>query len=174
MKWIITHRGPVGPSQYEIEGRRSEIGVRRVQHPTALRPYTLAGRSVPAELAGKTFRRLADAKAAAESALLEADITSATGAAFDALESMLDLDRDGVRAVFKASGWRDVEDMARREFTGRYRGYYPSVGMWLLPEAAIAVAFDAIAVAMGDPRRALRNTAGGDLTVATAKANADG
>jgi hypothetical protein len=40
MKWIITHRGPVGPSQYEIEGRRSEIGVRRVQHPTALRPYT--------------------------------------------------------------------------------------------------------------------------------------
>jgi hypothetical protein len=87
---------------------------------------------------------------------------------------MLDLDRDGVRAVFKASGWRDVEDMARREFTGRYRGYYPSVGMWLLPEAAIAVAFDAIAVAMGDPRRALRNTAGGDLTVATAKANADG
>jgi hypothetical protein len=173
MKWIITHRGPMGPSQYEIEGRRGKIGVRRVQHPTALRPYWLAGPAVPEELQTSTFRKLADAKAAAEAALLEIDITSAIGAAFDALESVLDLDRDGMCDALKGSGWRDVEDMVRREFAGAYRGYYPSVSMWLLPEAAIAVAFDAIAIAMSDPRRALRNTAGGDLTAATAKADAD-
>jgi hypothetical protein len=164
MKWIITHRGPVGPSQYEIEGRLGEIGVRRTQHPTALRPYYLAGPAVPDDLIGRTFSRLAEAKAVAETLMSAADLEKAVDAAHDALEQQLALDRDGVRAALAGGGWRDVEEMARREFAGDYRGYYPAVGMWVLGEVAIAVAFDALATALGDNRRALRNVSGGDLT----------
>lgn len=61
-----------------------------------------------------------------------------------------------VAATFSLSTWGTVEDMIHREFSGPYRGYYPKCSMELRAEAVIAEVFDQIAIALEDPRRALR------------------
>lgn len=65
-----------------------------------------------------------------------------------------------VRLYLKNSVWIDAFGMLRQEFSGRYRGYYPTCGMGLMVEAVIAEVFDALAEATGDPRRAQRRGAG--------------
>ncbi len=65
-----------------------------------------------------------------------------------------------VRLYMKNSTWYDACGMLRQEFSGQYRGYYPTCGMGLMTEAVIAEVFDALAEATGDPRRALRRGAG--------------
>lgn len=94
----------------------------------------------------------------------QAAITSAVRAARKALRTQLALSDDQITKAFEGTGWSGIRDLAQREFCGAYRGYYPKVGMWVPSEAAIAVTFDTIAKRFGDPRRALRNVSGGDLS----------
>lgn len=54
------------------------------------------------------------------------------------------------------STWTTIEEMIEREFAGAYRGYYPKCSMNLRAEAVIAEVFDQLAIALDDPRRALR------------------
>ncbi len=57
------------------------------------------------------------------------------------------------------TSWTTIEEMIEREFTGSYRGYYPKCNMAIREEAVIAQAFDLLAIAFDDPRRALRSDA---------------
>ncbi len=57
------------------------------------------------------------------------------------------------------TSWTTIEEMIGREFTGSYRRYYPKCGMAIRDEAVIAQAFDLLAIAFGDPRRAVRSGA---------------
>ncbi len=57
------------------------------------------------------------------------------------------------------SSWGNIEEMIAREFSGTYRGYCPKCGMAIRDEAVIAEAFDLLAIAFEDPRRALRHGA---------------
>ena len=57
------------------------------------------------------------------------------------------------------SAWRTPEEMIEREFAGAYRGYFPKCSMDMLSYAILAEIFDALAIALGDPRRALRSGA---------------
>ena len=61
-----------------------------------------------------------------------------------------------VERAMALSAWITVAEMIEREFLGAYRGYFPKCGMAARNEAVIAEVFDAIAEALGDPRRALR------------------
>ncbi|TRD17313.1 hypothetical protein [Palleronia caenipelagi] len=61
-----------------------------------------------------------------------------------------------LRSVLGASAWGTAHQMLRREFRGRYKGYYPSCGMTDDGEGVIAEVFDALADACGGPRRAVR------------------
>ena len=67
---------------------------------------------------------------------------------------------EDVRLYLKNSVWNDAFGMLQQEFSGRYRGYYPTCGMGLMTEAVIAEVFDALAEATGDQRRAQRRGAG--------------
>ena len=68
----------------------------------------------------------------------------------------MQLKPETVAQSFALSTWTTIEEMILREFAGAYRGYYPNVRMELRAEAVIAEVFDQIAIALGDPRRALR------------------
>jgi hypothetical protein len=61
-----------------------------------------------------------------------------------------------VERAMALSAWTTAAEMIEREFLGAYRGYFPKCGMAVRNEAVIAEVFDAIAEALGDPRRALR------------------
>ncbi len=54
------------------------------------------------------------------------------------------------------SAWTTIDEMIQREFMGPYRGYFPKCGMAIRSEAVIAEIFDQIAIALDDPRRAMR------------------
>ena len=62
-----------------------------------------------------------------------------------------------VERAFALSAWTTIDEMIEREFMGAYRGYYPKCSMNLRSEAVIAEVFDRIAIALDDPRRALRS-----------------
>lgn len=64
-----------------------------------------------------------------------------------------------VAAAMALSNWCTIEEMLEREFLGAYRGYYPKCSMTLRAEAVIAEIYDALAMEIGDPRRALRSGA---------------
>ena len=68
----------------------------------------------------------------------------------------MQLKPETVAQSFALSTWTTIEEMTLREFEGAYRGYYPKCSMELRAEAVIAEVFDWIAIALGDPRRALR------------------
>ena len=61
-----------------------------------------------------------------------------------------------VERAMSLSAWTTAAKMIEREFGGAYRLYFPEYGMAVRGEAVIAEVFDAIAEALGDPRRALR------------------
>ena len=61
-----------------------------------------------------------------------------------------------VAQTMALSCWTTIDEMIEREFAGSYRGYYPKCSMELRAEAVIAEVFDQLAIALGDPRRALR------------------
>ncbi|WP_299844647.1 hypothetical protein [uncultured Jannaschia sp.] len=63
---------------------------------------------------------------------------------------------ESVAQSFALSTWTTIEEMIEREFAGAYRGYYPKCTMNLRAEAVIAEIFDQLAIALDDPRRALR------------------
>ena len=63
---------------------------------------------------------------------------------------------ESVAQAFALSTWTTIEEMIEREFAGAYRGYYPKANMELRAEAVIAEVFDQLAIALDDPRRALR------------------
>ena len=64
-----------------------------------------------------------------------------------------------VERALLLSAWTTIEEMIEREFCGPYRGYYPKCSMTLRAEAVIAEVFDQVAIALDDPRRALRSGA---------------
>ena len=64
-----------------------------------------------------------------------------------------------VTSALALSSWTTAEEMIEREFAGTYRGYFPRCSMELRAEAVIAEVFDQIAIALGDPRRAMRSGA---------------
>lgn len=63
---------------------------------------------------------------------------------------------EDVARLIEWSAWGSVAEMISREFGKRYKGYYPSCGMPLRSEAVVAEVFDAIALLLRDPRRAVR------------------
>ncbi|CTQ34828.1 hypothetical protein [Jannaschia rubra] len=84
-----------------------------------------------------------------------------------------------VERAMALSAWTTAAEMIEREFLGTYRGYFPKCGMAVRNEAVIAEVFDAIAKALGDPRRALRAgsyvpPALGTASVASIGGHADG
>ena len=64
-----------------------------------------------------------------------------------------------VASALALSSWTTAEEMIEREFAGPYRGYFPKCSMALRAEAVIAEIFDQLAIALGDPRRAMRSGA---------------
>ncbi|PZX14239.1 hypothetical protein LX81_03038 [Palleronia aestuarii] len=68
----------------------------------------------------------------------------------------LQLTPTSVTRAMALSAWTTIDEMILREFGGPYLGYYPKVHMEIRSEAVIAEVFDQIAIALGDPRRALR------------------
>ena len=84
-----------------------------------------------------------------------------------------------VEHAMALSAWTTAAEMIEREFGGAYRGYFPKCGMAVRNEAVIAEVFDAIAEALGDPRRAMRagsytSPAPGDASMASAGDRTDG
>ncbi|SFH27728.1 hypothetical protein SAMN04488020_10973 [Palleronia marisminoris] len=61
-----------------------------------------------------------------------------------------------IKRAFILSSWVTIEEMIEREFAGAYRGYFPKCSMDLRAEAVIAEVFDQLAIALDDPRRAMR------------------
>ena len=61
-----------------------------------------------------------------------------------------------VAQSFALTSWTTVDELILRKFEGAYRGYFPKCRMELRAEAVIAELFDQIAIALGDPRRAMR------------------
>ena len=68
----------------------------------------------------------------------------------------LQLSPASVTRAMALSAWTTIDEMILREFGGPYFGYYPKCSMEIRSEAVIAEMFDQIAIALGDPRRALR------------------
>lgn len=68
----------------------------------------------------------------------------------------LGITRDRLARRMAVTNWGSVAAMYDREFCQNYKGYFPSCGMHDTGEATIAEVFDALAVAHGDARRAVR------------------
>lgn len=79
----------------------------------------------------------------------------ATGA-LEVVAYRMQLTEAQVASALARSTWTTAEEMIKREFASSYRGYFPKCSMNLRAEAVIAEVFDALAIALGDPRRALR------------------
>ncbi|MBM9595091.1 hypothetical protein [Roseitranquillus sediminis] len=92
------------------------------------------------------------------------DQEAIAAAALASAASSLGLSEAEAARALRCTGWRDAGEMLRREFLGSYRGYYPRCGMTVRAEAVTAELFDALAIAMGDPRRAQRHGAAGTET----------
>ena len=87
------------------------------------------------------------------------DTAAVAAAVLAAAAYRMQLSEAEIARAMARTSWTTIEEMIEREFTGSYRLYYPKCGMAIRDEAVIAEAFDLLAIAFEDLRRAVRSGA---------------
>ena len=97
-------------------------------------------------------------------ALETADIATLATTTLTLIARRMQIPKVQVAEALAKTSWTAIEVMIDSEFAGPYWRYYPKCDMAIRDEAVVAEAFDLLAIAFEDPRRALRCGAWGPPT----------